>query len=186
MSSREQSAAFTRVILDDGICQRPSQTTGPGVRLGASIGVIALAGLGLLLAWSVAAYGYETIAAHEGIRDGRANQVTTMYGCWLAVVWVVGIVALGIAGRGESPSALGFMGFMNAIRGSRSLRRFTGAIAGVLGGTLVFGFTLMFLASLSVVSVTPPAAMLIMIPASALAAIWMAGRFDVSAKAARP
>jgi hypothetical protein len=134
-----------------------------------------LGGLGLGLAWWMGSLCYETIASLEGIHDARSSQVTTLFGCWLGAFWIVGLVANARGHREPSTAA----SFVKAVMSSRS-RWFVGAIAGVCITTLVTSAALVATASLSILVVTPPAAWLIMTPATGLGGLFGVRALDRS------
>jgi hypothetical protein len=159
----EHSSAYTENLLDS------SRSSAPGLSLlSTRIAVFSLAGLTMGLAWAFGAYCFETIAVQERIVDLRASQVTTFFGYWMAALWVTGIASVGIVGRGERSANASFV---RMVSGSSSLRRFTGAVAGLVAATFVVGAGLLALASLTAVIVTPPAAWLILTLAGILLSI---------------
>jgi hypothetical protein len=139
-----------------------------GSRVFAGLATATAAGAAFGLVWAFSSFSYETIASLETIRDLRASQVADLYGCWLAMVWAVGVVWMVSAGRRREPLAK--LGSIPRI--PRSQLRFLGLVFGVCTSTLVFGAALMGVASLPFVVVTPPASWLIMLAASTLAGLF--------------
>jgi hypothetical protein len=158
----EPSSAYTQNLLD---ARRPS--LGQSL-LPTRLAVFSLAGLTMAVAWAFGAYCFESIAAFEQIVDLRAGQVTSFFGCWMAALWITGVASVSIVGRGERPANASFV---RMVSGSPSLRRFTAAVAGLVTATFVVGAGLLALASLAAVSVTPPAAWLVLTLAGVLLGI---------------
>lgn len=140
-----------------------------GTRLMRDLALAIAAGVALALVWTFSRLSYETIAALERISDPRAAQVASMYGWWLAMLWVVGVVWMLSAQRCYE---------VNDARISRPQRRFLGLMLGVCTSSVLFGTVLMGVASVPFIVVTPPAAWLIMLAASLLAGLIGLRKFD--------